>query len=318
LTKQVNTGEILFVKSAKVGIPNRNLNDDDARRLFGPEDGRISLSDVSIARDVRDYLLGRFPDGEPGHRNHVFTRKQYDDGGKTLLGLRSLAEKLRRQSGLSGSTREVVCRAAIDVRLFGIVYAVTGERFHLTGPVRFGWAHSLHPAVSVYTTGTSMVPAKDQRHGDASEGAQQGTSWTSSLVPFAVFAMPAVVNATIAQETGLDQEDLELLLEALWQGTAHRQGRGRGLQQPLFLLHIEYKDPFFRIGYLEEKICLEPGREEWLGGNPPTSLNDVKLDVTRLVECLGEYTQKIRRVRYWIRPDLQLVDQPPWEVQPLW
>jgi len=36
LTKQVNTGEILFVKSAKVGIPNRNLNDDDARHLFGP------------------------------------------------------------------------------------------------------------------------------------------------------------------------------------------------------------------------------------------------------------------------------------------
>ena len=57
---EVRSGEILFVKSVKDGIPNRDpLNDGDARRLFGEEDGRISLSDVSIKRDVRDYILAR-------------------------------------------------------------------------------------------------------------------------------------------------------------------------------------------------------------------------------------------------------------------
>src|SRR5947209_14130593 len=57
----VRTGEILFVKCVKGGIPNRDpLRDSDARRLFGEDDGRISLSDVSIKRDVRDYVLARF------------------------------------------------------------------------------------------------------------------------------------------------------------------------------------------------------------------------------------------------------------------
>ncbi len=59
---EVRSGELLFVKSVKDGIPNRDpLNDSDARRLFDEEDGRISLSDVSIKRDVRDYVLARYP-----------------------------------------------------------------------------------------------------------------------------------------------------------------------------------------------------------------------------------------------------------------
>ncbi len=40
----LRSAEILFIKSVKDGIPNRDpLNDSDARRLFGEEDLRISL-----------------------------------------------------------------------------------------------------------------------------------------------------------------------------------------------------------------------------------------------------------------------------------
>lgn len=61
MMSDVKNGELLFVKSVKDGIPNRDpLKDSDARRIFGEEDGRISLSDVSIKRDVRDYILKRF------------------------------------------------------------------------------------------------------------------------------------------------------------------------------------------------------------------------------------------------------------------
>lgn len=54
---KVHSGELLFIKSVTDGIPNRDLlNESDARRLFSEEDGRISLSDVSIKRDVRDFV----------------------------------------------------------------------------------------------------------------------------------------------------------------------------------------------------------------------------------------------------------------------
>src|SRR5437764_7545478 len=91
----VKTGEILFVKCVKCGIPNRDpLRDSDARRLFGEDDGRISLSDVSIKRDVRDYVLARFPEGGDEKNRFVFVRKEYSDDGKTLLGRDGLAQAI--------------------------------------------------------------------------------------------------------------------------------------------------------------------------------------------------------------------------------
>src|SRR5271154_2949549 len=91
----VRTGEILFVKCVKCGIPNRDpLRDSDARRLFGEEDGRISLSDVSIKRDVRDYVMARFPEEGPDKTRFVFVQKKYSEDGRTLLGREGLAQAI--------------------------------------------------------------------------------------------------------------------------------------------------------------------------------------------------------------------------------
>jgi CRISPR-associated protein Csh2 len=134
--------------------------------------------------------------------------------------------------------------------------------------------------------------------------------------------MPGVINSSIAKDTGMDQKDVEVLLEALWKGTQYRQARGRGIQQPLFLVHAEYSDPFFRIGYLEEFIELKPsGREEWLGPNPPSSLAEVTLDVTRLGEVLspkGQFGDRIARIRYWVNPELKVEGEIPGERQEIW
>src|SRR5947209_20215884 len=91
----VRTGELVFVKCVKDGIPNRDpLRDSDARRLFGPDDGRISLSDVSVKRDVRDYVLARYPDGGPGRDRFVFVRKEFSEDGSVLLGRDGLAQAI--------------------------------------------------------------------------------------------------------------------------------------------------------------------------------------------------------------------------------
>ena len=95
---RIHSGEILFVKSVKDGIPNRDpLRDSDTRRVFGGEDGRISLSDVSIKRDVRDYVQARYPDGGGGKSMFVFCREERVEGNR-LLGREKLA-------GYSESTR---------------------------------------------------------------------------------------------------------------------------------------------------------------------------------------------------------------------
>lgn len=345
----VRTGEILFVKCVKNGIPNRDpLRDSDARRLFGEDDGRISLSDVSIKRDVRDYVLARFPeDGDsPDLSRLVFVQKKYADDGKTLLGRDGLAkailEKVRaaKEAGAvpdrsapkpkkrgkaddADSERELLVSAAFDIRVFGAVFSVTGKSFSQTGPVQFGWAHSLHPVETRYTQGTVVMPSKDSKDasaggGEEDKGKTQGTIWTQYQLPFAVFAMPAVVNATIASQSGMSDDDLELLLAALWKGTLHRQARGRGFQQPLLLIHVEYNDPFFRVGFLEEGIKLNPGRDaegraRWLGGEHPGDLADVSLDINPLIETLKSHRSKIANMRCWVDPHLKIVGELPVE-----
>ncbi|HHU75924.1 MAG TPA: type I CRISPR-associated protein Cas7 [Firmicutes bacterium] len=308
---KVKSSEILFIKSVKDGIPNRDpLNDSDARRIFSEEDGRISLSDVSIKRDVRDFVISYHPDGGDGQRNHVFVQQIMNEKGK-LLGRGSLAGRIAKKAGQEKEAqkdmKEVLINHCFDVRTFGIVYSVK-PKFNLTGPVQFGWAHSLHRVDSQYVQGTVVMPSTDSTADE--EGKTQGTIWTSYIVPFAIFAMPAVINATAASHSGMTVDDQELLLQSLWQGTQHRQARGRGQQQPLLLLHVEYNDPFYRIGYLEDLISLS--------GDQPTSLNDVSLDLQKLLAVIKEKREKIEQCRIWCHPALKVLGEIKEYEQPLW
>lgn len=316
-TTDVKTGEILFIKCVKDGIPNRDpLRDSDARRIFGEDDGRISLSDVSIKRDVRDYILSKYPDGSvDGDKESkkimgVFVRKEFTKDNK-LMGRDGLAQTMLERAGFE--TKKVgpseFLRTAFDARVFGVVFSVGGKSFNQCGPVQFGWAHSLHPVDTKYVQGTVVMPSKDveiKAETGEETGATQGTIWTSYILPFAVFAMPAVINASIAKDTGMTATDMDVLLEALWKGTLARQARGRGIQQPLFLLHVEYRDPFFRLGFLEEGIRLIPERDVWLGSQSPTMLSEVSLDVTALSARLKENADKISRVRLQAEPQLKI------------
>lgn len=319
----INSGEFVFIKSVKDGIPNRDpLQDSDARRLFPEEDGRISLSDVSIKRDVRDYIDSFQPNGGQEKRNFIFVKEKVNEKGN-LLGRKSLAEAIALEAGKEKEAKKdmkgVLIEHCFDVRTFGIVYSVK-PKFHLTGPVQFGWAHSMHPVDSNYVQGTVVMPSTDVKNdGDEETGKTQGTIWTSYIVPFAVFAMPGVINAKIAEQTKMTKEDENLLFQALWQGTQNRQARGRGQQQPLFLIHVEYKDPFFRIGYLEDLILLQPGEEKWKGNvKRPSSIKDISLNVEALLAKIEQHEEKISNVRIWIHPSVKVEgDIDPYR-QPLW
>lgn len=309
MTNNVHSGEFVFIKSVKDGIPNRDpLADSNARRIFDEDDGRISLSDVSLKRDIRDYLIAKFEDVAT-HKNHVYVQEKRTDGNK-LLGRASLADELRKVVGNEAeklSYRELLTQYAIDIRAFGVTFSVKNEKFDLTGPIQVSWAHSMHPAETRYVQGTVVMPSKDVKdvgESGESEAKEQGTIWSTFTLPFAVFMNSGVVNASIAKQTGLSAEDVDLILEGLWRGTQNRQARGRGLQQPQFLLHVEYNDPFFRIGDLTDDLKLEPDADTWRSGSAPSGISEVTLDLTRLAETLMRHQDKVARCRAWLQPRL--------------
>lgn len=346
-TDTPRNADIFLVKSVKDGIPNRNPDDGDARRLFA--DGRISVSDVSIKRDARDYVLARYPEGQDGR--HVFFRQQRASNG-ALLGRKEMAQRVLADAGVEGAGEGVMVeliRSAWDLRTFGVVYSVGGENFRQTGPLQISWGHSLHPVESLFTRGTSSLPSQestaaarstrrrssepapvfaggseadaeapvrppeeldveeleeDTPSGEEVTGNRGGTFWDSYIVPFAVFLARGQINHTLCRQLGTTEADIELALEALWRGTQHRQGRGRGFQQPLMLVHVEYSDPHYRAGYLEDGVSLQPSGEQWLTDDAPSSVPEVSLDVTDLARTLADNGSKIARVRCWQDPKL--------------
>src|SRR5699024_3109831 len=107
-----NNGELLFVKSVKDAIPNRDpLNDSDARRIFSEEDGRISLSDVSIKRDVLEFVISMYPDG--AENNHIFVQPITNEKGK-LLGRKSLAMKIAESVGKEKEAKDDMKSVLVD------------------------------------------------------------------------------------------------------------------------------------------------------------------------------------------------------------
>jgi CRISPR-associated protein Csh2 len=309
MTNGVHSGEFVFIKSVKDGIPNRDpLADSNARRIFDEADGRISLSDVSLKRDIRDYLIAKFED-VPSHKNYVYVQEKRTEDDK-LLGRASLADELRKIVGSGAeklSYRELLTQYAIDIRAFGVTFSVKNEKFDLTGPIQISWAHSMHPAETRYVQGTVVMPSKDVKdvgESGESEAKEQGTIWSTFILPFAVFMNSGVINASIAKQTDLTAEDVDLILEGLWRGTQHRQARGRGIQQPQFLLHVEYQDPFFRIGDLTDDLLLEPEAEVWRSGDAPSAISEVTLDVSKLAATLTHHREKIARCRAWVKPSL--------------
>lgn len=61
---------------------------------------------VSIKRDVRDYLLAKYPDGGPEGRYHICCRQAKTWDGR-LLGRDSLAQTILRQAGRAGEMDKV-------------------------------------------------------------------------------------------------------------------------------------------------------------------------------------------------------------------
>ena len=107
--------------------------------------------------------------------------------------------------------RDDLMEVAFDARIFGVVFSVGGKAFNQCGPVQFGWAHSLHPVETKYVQGTVVMPSKDievKEETGEETGVTQGTIWTTYTLAFAVFAMPAVINASIAADTKMTAEDL--------------------------------------------------------------------------------------------------------------
>ena len=267
--------ELLFVFDATDINPNGDpLNENKPR--MDEESGHCLISDVRLKRTIRDYLSN--------YRNeNIFIREVRKDDN-TLTTKEEFVES-------HGNDPDVVLDKCVDIRLFGATLAIGGggseqRPITFTGPVQFRMGRSLHQVGEpVFHQGTTVMPSGGEK--------TRGTFRDDYLLPYGLFGFYGVVNQKAGEETKLQEADIPLLIDGLWNGTKNLITRSKVGQMPRLLIQVIYNEPYYLIGELDKRIKVKSDlREEEL-----RDVSQFDLDISSLVADLKGKKEKIARIR---------------------
>ena len=210
---------------------------------------------------------------------------------KSKITLKAAKDVLR----IFENTAEKVLNICVDIRVFGGVIPLDKSSITFTGPVQFQMGRSLNKTEIITEQGTGAFASSD--------GKEQATFRTEYKVPYVIIGFNGIVNEKAAQYSKMTEDDKTLLLEGIWEGTKNLISRSKFGQNPVLLMTINYKEPFY-IGGLRQRLKLITAEKNEM---QIRGLNDFKLDVTDLVKELKIYKDKIESIDFKVDSRLQLV-----------
>ena len=198
----INKSEFVLFVMAALANPNGDpLNGNRPRSDF---DGYGYLTDVNIKRKIRNRLQ------ELGHKIFVQQEDRSDDGAVTLKDRAIDFKDIESESEFA----EKACERWLDVRAFGAVFPMKGfacPSVRVRGPVSINIARSVDPInITTLQITKSVSGDKDEKKAKGSD-----TMGTKHVVDFALYKIEGTINSRIAEKTGLAQEDVDAIKEAL-------------------------------------------------------------------------------------------------------
>jgi CRISPR-associated protein Csh2 len=285
--------ELIFLYDIKDNNPNGDPLDNNKPRI--DEETSINIvTDVRLKRTIRDYLYEY-------KGQEIFVREIRDEKG-------NVQDAKTRAKDFGKDKDEViknVLEQCIDVRLFGATIPLefskeeTGSKKEtssatFTGPVQFNMGRSLHQVVMKRIKGTGAFAAR--------EGKEQKTFREEYILPYSLIGFYGIINEHAAESTRLKQEDIDMLIEAMWNGTKNLISRSKVGQVPRLLLKIDYKEDNFHIGDLLKDIKLIPNvRQEEI-----RDVEDYALNLQNLLDTLKTNREKVHIVYYKVDKRLNL------------
>ena len=213
LTKKIDfIGFITVERSNPNGDP---LNGNQPRTDYGSYG---EISDVCLKRKLRNRLQ------DIGEKILVQSNERADDGCDSIRSRveanPAMDKPLKMKDKEQGRTRifaEEACKAWIDVRAFGQVFAlkeakkqgVDAVSVGVRGPVTLHTAVSLDP---VTITGIQITKSVNNEPGDKKGSDTMGMKYR---VDFGVYKFQGSINVQLAEKTGFSDEDAVKIKEAL-------------------------------------------------------------------------------------------------------
>jgi len=264
-----NRSEIVFLYDIKDSNPNGDPLDENKPRI--DEETMLNLvTDVRLKRTVRDYI-------HDFRNEEVFILGVKKDDG-------TLKDKEERMTDLKIDSAEDMVEKCVDIRLFGATAAVKKKTITFTGPVQFKIGRSLHKVQLKFIKGTTVSPSAQDK--------TQGTFTEMYVLPYSLIGFYGIINENAAKHTKLTTSDIDLLMDALWNGTKNLISRSKVGQMPRLLMKINYKEKNYHIGDLNKLLELKSEiRDEEI-----RDVDNYVLDATKLLDALHDNNDKIKDI----------------------
>jgi len=268
-----NRSEILFLYDVRDANPNGDPVDENKPRI-DEETGINLVTDVRLKRTIRDYL-------HEIKKQEIFIIEERDDNG-------NLKTKEDRLAKFKNEPEQVIAQC-IDMRLFGATTAVKDKSIAITGPVQFKYGKSLHRVSLKYIKGTTVMPSKSD--------SKQGTFTERYILPYSLIAFYGIVNEKAAelQKLNLSTEDVNYLLDAIWNGTKNLSSCSKFGQMPRLLIQVIYNEnQEFFLGELDKRIKLASEKLD----EEIRDIKEITLDISELSKALLTHKDKIKEIRF--------------------
>jgi CRISPR-associated protein Csd2 len=204
------------------GNPN---GDPDAGNLprVDPETMQGLVTDVAIKRKVRDWVdmargdQGRFKiyvqsGGEALNTKH---QRAYTEKGLTSTGTKQAADVI-------DIARTWMCENFYDIRVFGAVMTTGVNCGQVRGPMQITFGRSIDPVVPLDLSITRVAVTREEdarvvvsEDGGTGQGGKVTEMGRKALVPYGLYRAHGFFNPHFAARTGVTNEDLDLLWQAL-------------------------------------------------------------------------------------------------------
>ncbi len=265
------------------GNPNGDPDAGNAPRLDN-ETGHGLVTDVCLKRKIRDYvtLAKGAADGSPsdGYDIYIKHRGVLQTMHMQAYEVNGLDPKEKSLSNVE-KARAWMCQTFFDIRSFGAVLTLDINCGQVRGPVQITFARSLDPIAAPEQTIVRKAVAKQSEADEQikKHGQVTGTMGRKTIVPYGLYRAHGFVSAPIAAQTGFNEDDLQLLWDALVNMFEHDRSAARGemATRKLVVFKHESKLGNAHAHQLFERVTVSLKHKD----HPPRAIADYQIDIDR-------------------------------------
>lgn len=228
-----NRYEFMYYLSCTNANPNGDPDMGNMPRI-DPETMKGYITDVATKRRIRNYV--QLAHGEEPGMNLIIQQStninRHIAEAKRAAGMEGAKDKNSVYAG-----RKKACELFYDVRTFGAVMSTGPNAGQVRGPVQITFGTSLDPIQPIDLSITRMATAENIKDGtveDYQKAEQETpedklrTMGRKQVIPFGLYEIRGFISANLAAETGFDDNDLNILFEAILNMYEHDRSASKG------------------------------------------------------------------------------------------